>query len=136
MSGIAFGATVANGISLWVGDTGASSHMINDPTYIYDRTFPAHSKSYVILRDSTLKEVVFVGELDLVFHFTTEVKAILDSICFLLVLCFNLLSLHGVQGKHRVFLDSTGLHTLNGLLTFPKRRTGSYLQVTRVSQGM
>lgn len=79
-SGNGSGATSADGRSFWIGGTGVSSHMINDLTYIHDRTTPAPSKSRVILGDDTVKEVALVGKLDLVFHSMTDVKI---AKCFL-----------------------------------------------------
>ncbi|CAN0064768.1 unnamed protein product, partial [Ascophyllum nodosum] len=40
-----------------------------------------------------------------------------------------------VQEKHEIILNKSGAHLLDGRLVFPRRRNGSSLRATRVTQG-
>ena len=48
-------------------------------------------------------------------------------------LTINLFSLHAVQAKHAVTLDSTGVHLFGGNITFPRGIKGAPLPTTRLS---
>ena len=120
---------------VWIGDSGTTTHMSRNVDLIYDTRPPSPHRSRIILGDSSIKKVHFVGKLDLVFHSSTNHPVTLHDVSFVPDLGFNLFSFHVVQEKHEIILNRTGAHLLGGRLVFPRRSNGSSLRVTRVLPG-
>ena len=120
---------------LWIGDSGATSHMTRSAKLVYDTKPPSPHRSRIILGDGSIRKVQFVGKLDLVFHSRTDHPVTLHDVSFVPDLGFNLFSFHVVQEKDEIILNKSGAHLLNGRLVFPRRRSGSSLRATRVMPG-
>ena len=118
---------------IWIGDSGATTHMTRNADLMYDTKPPQRSR--IILGDGSIKKVQFVGKIDLVFHSRTDYQVTLHNVSFVPDLGFNLFSFHVVQEKHEIVLNKTGAHLLGGRLVFPRRRNGSSLRATRVLPG-
>ena len=120
---------------VWIGDSGATTHMTRSAELMYDTKPPSPHRSRIILGDGSIRKVQFVGKLDLVFHSRTDYLVTLHDVSFVPDLGFNLFSFHVVQEKHEIILNKSGAHLLDGRLVFPRRRNGSSLRATRVMQG-
>ena len=120
---------------VWIGDSGATTHMTRNADLMYDTKPPSPQRSRIILGDGSIKKVQFVGKIDVVFHNRTDYQVTLHNVSFVPDLGFNLFSFHVVQEKHEIILNKTGAHLLGGRLVFPRRRNGSSLRATRVLPG-
>ena len=120
---------------MWIGDSGATTHMTRNADMMYNTKPPSPHRSRIILGDGSIKKVQFIGKLDLVFHSRTDHPVTLHDVSFVPDLGFNLFSFHVVQEKHEIILNKTGAHLLNGRRVFPSRRNGSSLRATRVMPG-
>ena len=120
---------------VWIGDSGATTHMTRNADLMYDTKPPSPQRSRIILGGGSIKKVQFVGKIDLVFHSRTDYQVTLHNVSFVPDLGFNLFSFHVVQEKHEIVLNKTGAHLLGGRLVFPRRRNGSSLRATRVLPG-
>ena len=120
---------------IWIGDSGATTHMPRNADLMYDTKPPSPQRSRIILGDGSIKKVQFVGKIDVVFHSRTDYQVTLHNVSFVPDLGFNLFSFHVVQEKHEIILNKTGAHLLGGRLVFPRRLNGSSLRPTRVLPG-
>ena len=120
---------------VWVGDSGATTHMTRSAELMYGTKPSSPHRSRIILGDGSIRKVQFVGKLDLVFHSRTDHPATLHDVSFVPDLGFNLFSFHVVQEEREIILNRTVAHLLNGRLVFPRRRNGSSLRATRVMPG-
>ena len=120
---------------VWIGGSGATTHMTRNADMMYDTKPPSPHRSRIILGDGSIRKVQFVGKLDLVFHSRTDHPVTLHDVSFVPDLGFNLFSFHAVQEKHEIILNKTGTHLLDGRLVFPRRINGSSLRATRVMPG-
>ena len=120
---------------VWIGDSGATSHMARSADLMYDARPSSPHRSRIILGDGSIKKVQFVGKLDFVFHSRTDYPVTLHHVSFVPDLGFNLFSFHVVQEKHEIILNKTGAHLLGGRLVFPRRCNGSSLHATKVLPG-
>ena len=120
---------------VWIGDSGAITHMTCNADLMYDTRPPSPHRSRIILGDGSIRKVQFVGKLDLVFHSRTDHPITLHDVSFVPDLGFNLFSFHVVQEKHELILNKRGAHLLGGRLVFPRRSNGSSLRATRVMPG-
>ena len=118
---------------VWIGDSGATTHMTRSAELMYDTKPSSPHRSRIILCDGS--KMQFVGKLDLVFLSRTDYLVTLHDVSFVPDLGFNLFSFHVVQEKHEIILNKSGAHLLDGRLVFPPRRNGSSLRATRVMQG-
>ena len=121
---------------VWIGDSGATTHMTRNADMMYETKPPSPHRSRTILGDGSIRKVQFVGKLDLVFHSRTDHPVTLHDVSFVPDLGFNLFSFHVVQEKHKIILNKTGAHLLNGRLVFPRRSNGSSLRATKVMPGV
>ncbi|CAN0426840.1 unnamed protein product, partial [Laminaria digitata] len=97
------------GVETWIADNGASQHMTYNPEYLYNRRSPSPENAQVYIGDGTILQVEYVGSVDLTFHSSgQDVRETLESVSFLPQLRVNLLSLHTIQVKEPVSLDSRG----------------------------
>ena len=104
---------------VWIGDSGATTHMTRNADMTYDTSSPSPYRSRIILGDGSIRKVQFVEKLDLVFHSRTNHPVTLHGVSFVPDIGFNLFSFHVVQDKHEIILIKTGAHLLNGRLVFP-----------------
>ena len=81
---------------MWIGDSGATSHMTRSADLMYDTRPPSPHRSRIILGDRQIKKVQLVGKLDLVFHSRTEYPVTLHDASFVPDLGFNLFLFHVV----------------------------------------
>ena len=63
-----------------------------------------------------------------------DVQVKLLDVAYVPSVRFNLFSLHAVMPKCSVTLDADGAHMLDGDLSFMRRDTGSYVDVTRIAE--
>ena len=82
---------------VWIGDSGATSHMARSADLMYDTRPPFPHRSRIILGNGLIKKVHFVGNLDLVFHSKIDYRATLHHVSFVPDLGFNLFSFHVVH---------------------------------------
>ena len=80
--------------NVWIGDSGANSHMTRSADRIYDTRPPSPHRSRIILGHGSIKKVQFVGKFDLVFHSRTDYLVTLHDVSFAPDLGFNLFSVH------------------------------------------
>ena len=120
---------------VWIGDSGATTHMTRNSDMIYDTRPPSPSGSRIILGDGSTKKVQLAGTLDLVIHSRADHPVTLHDVSFVSDSGINLFSFHVVQEKHEIILNKTGAHLLGGRLVFPRRSDGSSLGATRVLPG-
>ena len=58
---------------MWIGDSGATSHMTRSVDLIYDtRHPPPPPRSRIILGDGSIKKVQLIEKIDIVFHSRTQ----------------------------------------------------------------
>ena len=79
---------------VWIGDSGATSHMTRNADLTYDTSPPSPHRSRIILSDGSIRRVQFVGKLDLVFNSRTGHPVTLHDVSFVPDLGSNLLSFH------------------------------------------
>ena len=115
---------------MWIGDSGATSRITRRADLMYDTRPPSPHRSTIILGDGSIKKVLFVGKLDLVFHSRTDYPVTLHDVLFVPDMGFNLFSFHLGQEKHEIILNKTGAHLPGGRLVFPRRCNGSSLHAT------
>ena len=121
---------------VWIGDSGATSHMSRSADLMYDTRLPPPHRSRIILDDGSIKTVHFIGKIDLVFHSRTDYPVTFYDVPLVSDLAFNLFSFYIVQGKHDIILNETGAHLLDGRLVFPRSRCNrSSLHATRLLPG-
>ena len=77
---------------VWIGDSGATTHMTRNADMMYDTRPPSSHRSRIILGDGSIRKVQFFGKLDLVFHSRTDHPVTLHDVSFVPDLGFNLLS--------------------------------------------
>ena len=53
---------------VWIGDSGATTHMTRNADMMYETRSPSPHRSRIILGDGSIRKVQFVGKLDLVFQ--------------------------------------------------------------------
>ena len=92
---------------VWIGDSGATTHMTRSAELMYDTKPPSPHRSRIILGDGSIRKVQFIGNLDSVFHSRTEHPVTLHDVSFVPDLGFNLFSFHVVQEKHEIVLNKT-----------------------------
>ncbi|CAN0518915.1 unnamed protein product, partial [Laminaria digitata] len=119
--------------NVWVCDSGTSSHMTGNVELVFNREALPKGQEWVRIGDGTVKKVLCVGTSNLDFHCDTDVGVQLSRVYVVDGLTINFFSLHAVQAKHAVTLDSTGVHLLGGKIAFPRCATGSFLRATRLS---
>ena len=76
-----------------------------------------------------------VGSLNLELHGDTDIGVQLPRVYLVRSrwgLAINLFSLHAVQAKHPIALDSEGVHLFGGKMAFPHGASGSFLRATRL----
>ena len=81
----------------WIGDSEATSHMTRNIDLMYDTRPPPPHRSRIILGDGSIKEVQFIGKIELVFHSRTDYPVTLYDVSFVPDLGFNLFCFHVVQ---------------------------------------
>ena len=86
---------------VWIGDSGATTHMTRNADMMYDTRPPSPHRSRIILGDGSIRKVQFVGKLDLVFHSRTDHPVTLHDVSFVPDLGFNLFSFPCSSGKTR-----------------------------------
>ena len=86
--------------------------MTGDAINVFNRRAPSKGQEWVTIGDGTVKKVLFVGTLNLELHCDTDVGVQLPRVYVVDGLAINLFSLHAVQAKHAVTLDSTEAHLL------------------------
>ena len=67
---------------IWIGDSGATTHMTRNADLMYDTKPPSPQRSRIILGDGSIKKVQFVGKIDLVFHSRTDYQVTLHNVSF------------------------------------------------------
>ena len=82
---------------VWIGDSGATTHVTRNADMMYDTRPPSRHRSRIILGDGSIRKVQFVGKLDLVFHSRTDYPVTFHDVSFAPDLGFNLFSFHVVQ---------------------------------------
>ena len=65
---------------VWIGNSGATSHMTRSADLMYDTRPPSPHRSRIILGDRSITKVQFVGKLDLVFHSRTDYLVTLHDV--------------------------------------------------------
>ena len=93
---------------VWIGDSGATTHMTRNTDLMYDTRPPSPHRSRILLGDGSIRKVQFVGKLDLVFHSRTDHPVTLHDVSFVPGLGFSLFSFHVVQEKREIILNKTG----------------------------
>ena len=91
---------------VWIGDSGATTHMTRNADLMYDTRPPSPHRSRIILGEGSIRKVQFVGKLDLMFHSRTDHPVTLHDVSFVPDLGFNLFSVHVVQEKYEILYGS------------------------------
>ena len=73
---------------VWIGDSGATTHMTRNVDLMYDTRPPSPHTSRIILGDGSIKKVHFVVKLDLVFHSRIDHPVTLHDVSFVTDLGF------------------------------------------------
>lgn len=113
-------------------DSGSSDHMTGDATNVFNRKALSKDQEWVTKGDGTVKKVLLVGTLNLKLHYNTDVALQLSRVHVVDGFAINLFSLHAVQAKYAVTLDSTGVDLLGGKITLPCGTKGFSLSATRL----
>ena len=90
---------------VWIGDSGATTHMTRSAESMYDTKPPSPHRSKIILGDGSIRKVQFVGTLDSVFYSRTDHPVTFHDVSFVPDLGFNFFSFHVVQEKHEIILN-------------------------------
>ena len=75
---------------VWIGDSGATTHMTRNADLMYDTRPPSPHRSRIILGDGSILKIHFVGKLDSIFHSRTDHPVTLHDVSFVPDLGFNL----------------------------------------------
>ena len=67
----AFAVQTAVTTDVWIGDSGASSHMTNDASQMYGVRPPCPDEAHITISDGTRRRVMQIGNID-VFHGRTD----------------------------------------------------------------
>ena len=118
---------------VWMCDSGASDHMTRNAEHVLNRQAPSKQQQWVMIGDGRAMKVLRVGSLNLELHGDTDVGVQLPRVYVEDGLAINLLSLHTIQAKHPITLESKGVHIFGGEITFPCGDSGSFLRATRLS---
>ena len=119
---------------VWIGDSGASSHMTNDASQMYDIRPPCPDEALITISDGTRRRVMQIGNIDVVFHGRTDEPITLCDVSYVPGLGFNLFSFHKAQGTHIVILDAVGSHIVGKNLTFPRVKSGCICVRSQISK--
>lgn len=125
---------------LWSAGSRATFHATGNEEGLFDCYPPPIEKSKLVLLNMRALDVRCFGKLklDMVMDTsstTTKTVTLLD-VAYVPGLRSNLFSLHAVQEKTTVVLDSSGVHVHlldGGRLFFPRRESGSYMRATRIT---
>ena len=101
---------------------------------MYDCVPPTAENSTVLIGDLTPSSVECYGKLDLVFHCESDMRLTLTNVAFIPGLGVILFLLHAIAPKNVVTIDGSGVHLLDGRLSFPRYDAGSHLAATRICQ--
>ena len=88
---------------VWIGDSGATTHVTRNADMMYDTSPPSPHRSRIVLGDGSIRKIQFFGRLDLVFHSKTDHPVTLHDVSFVPDLDFNLFLFHVVQEKHEIY---------------------------------
>ena len=116
---------------VWIADSGASCHMTNDRTILYNVRPPPPGREAITIGDRRNIKVEYVGNVDVIFHGKTDHRITLIDVAYVPGLGFSLCSLHAVQRTHLVVSDASGTHIIGANRTFPCSSNGSYLRASR-----
>ena len=104
---------------LCVSDNGATNHITNDPTNVYDGEEIPPGKEKVLIDDGKEMRAMGVGSLNLTMHTSTDFNVKLTLVYVTEEIGFNLFSLHDVQARQIITLDKEGVHLFDERLTSP-----------------
>ena len=96
---------------------------------------PPLDQGGVITSDGTRLRVECLGNIDGLFHGTSEEQITLIDVSYVPGLKFNIFSFHKAQQTHVIIFDAAGAHIMGKNLTFPFEESGSYLRATRLVPG-
>ena len=120
------------GSEIWISDNGATNHITNDSTNVYDWVKIPPGKEQVLIGNGKGMRVVGVGSLNLKMHSKTDFNVKLTGVYVTEGIGFNLFSLHDAQARQTITLDKDGVHLFQNRLTFPRDEIGSCLYATRM----
>ena len=121
---------------VWMCDSGASDHVTGNAEDVLNRRAPSKQQQWVMIGDCRSMKVLCVGSLNLALHGDTDVGVQLPRVYVVDGLAINLFSLHAVQAKHPITLDSKEVHLFGGKIPFPHGASGSFLRATRLSPSL
>ena len=123
----------SNEDGVWIADSGASCHMTQKKTRMYNVRPPPPGRTTITIRDRRRTKVEYIGNMDdVIFHGKTDQRLTLIDVAYVPGLGFNLYSLHAVQRTHMIVSGASGTHIIGANLTFPRSSSGSYLRATRL----
>ena len=125
----------SNEDDVWIADSGASCHMTQDRTRMYNARPPPPGRETITIGDRRRIKVGYIGNMDVIFHGKSDQRITLIDVAYVPDLGFNLYSLHAVQRTHLIVSDASGTHIIGANLTLPRSSSGSYLRATRLPAG-
>ena len=125
----------SNDDDVWIADSGASCHMMNDRTRMYNARPPPPGRETITIGDRRRIKVGYIGNMDVIFHGKRDQRITLIGVAYVPDLGFNLYSLHAVQRTHLIVSDTFGTHIIGANLTFPRSSRGSHFRATRLPAG-
>ncbi|CAN0019315.1 unnamed protein product, partial [Laminaria digitata] len=108
------------GSEIWVSAYGATNHITNDSSNVYDSVPVPPGKEQVLIGNGKGMRVRGVGRLNLKMHSKTDFNANLTGVYVTEGIGFNLFSLHDAQARQTMTLDKDGVHLFDNRLTFPR----------------
>ena len=125
----------SNEDDVWITDSGASCHMTHDRTRMHNTRPSPPGRETITVGDRRRIKVEYIGNMDVIFHGTSDQRIKLINVAYVPDLGFNLYSLHAVQRTHLIVSDASGTHIIGANLTFPRSSSGSYLRAMRLPAG-
>ena len=131
----AFAVQTAETTDVWIGDSGASRHMTNDASQMYDARPRSPDEAEITISDGTRRRVKQIGKINLGFHGRTDEPITLCDVSYVPGSGFNYFSFRKARETHIVILDAVRSHNVGNNLTFPRVKSGSYLLACRLRPG-
>ena len=112
---------------IWIGDRGASCHMTNFASIMYNVRPPSPDQREVTASNVTRQRVEYVGNIDVVFHGKSDEQITFCDVSYVPGLRFNIFSLHKAQQTHAIILDAIRAPIMGTNITFLcEKSVGSY----------
>ena len=85
---------------------------------MYNIKSPPPGREVIVIGDGRILRAECVGDIDMIFHGSPDIRHTLRDVFYVPGLGFNLYSLHTVQKTNVINLDAVGIHVTGTGITF------------------